>query len=303
VRVARGPWATMALLPGAKFVALLVAAARVGQVAADVGSVAPALQAGAKTIRVACVGDSLTEGFHASDPGHSYPALLQGLLGSQYKVMNFGHSGATLTGPQAGYANKAPYWMTGAYQRSLASEADIVIIMLGSNDATGRVWPRHGRQFAPLYVELVRAYLGMRSRPRVFLAVPPPLYRPHAYGGMLQSVINADLPRLIPQIAAELGLQTISVFEAFRQRCPNLHQNDCPYMSSTSVLRSHDDGCHPNDVGYFLIARNVQTAIAPHALAASPPMAMTPGDSYAFYKRRLLADESRTSKQPVTIFV
>jgi len=292
----------MALLPGAAFVALAIVAAHLDQVAADVVSTVPPLQLGAKIIRVACVGDSLTEGFHASDPGHSYPALLQGLLGSQYKVMNFGHGGATLTGPQAGYANKAPYWMTGAYQRSLASEADIVVIMLGTNDATGRVWPRHRGQFAPLYVELVRAYLGMRSRPRVFLAVPPPLYRPHAYGGMLQSVINADLPQLIPRIAAQLGLQTISVFEAFRERCPNFHRNDCPYMSSTTIARSHDDGCHPNDVGYFLIARKVQTAVAPRALA-TPSVAITPGDGYAFYKRRLLAEESHTSKQPVTIFV
>mmetsp|Transcript_115613 Transcript_115613/g.230458 ORF Transcript_115613/g.230458 Transcript_115613/m.230458 type:complete len:293 (+) Transcript_115613:24-902(+) len=292
----------MALLPGAAFVALAIVAAHLDQVAADVVSTVPPLQLGAKIIRVACVGDSLTEGFHASDPGHSYPALLQGLLGSQYNVMNFGHSGATLTGPQAGYANKAPYWMTAAYQRSLTSEADIVVLMLGSNDATGRVWPRHRRQFAPLYVELVRAYLGMRSRPRVFLAVPPPLYRPHAYGGMLQSVINADLPRLIPQIAAKLGLPTISVFEAFRERCPNLHQNNCAYMSSTTTLRSHDDGCHPNDVGYFLIARKVQTAIAPDSLAASPPVAITPGDN-TFYKRRLLAEVTHTSKQPITIFV
>ena len=48
-----------------------------------------------ETIRVACLGDSITKGARAK-PTESYPAQLQQILGEAYKVENFGIGGATL---------------------------------------------------------------------------------------------------------------------------------------------------------------------------------------------------------------
>jgi len=87
---------------------------------------------------LACVGDSITEGFGASGPPKYYPAQLQGLLGNSVQVKNFGHSGTTLLGP--GYGD-SPYVQTYEYTAATdfvsnagANAVVSVIIMLGAND-------------------------------------------------------------------------------------------------------------------------------------------------------------------------
>ena len=48
-------------------------------------------------LRVACIGNSITYGYLLENPStQSYPAQLQEMLGKEYSVGNFGHSGATL---------------------------------------------------------------------------------------------------------------------------------------------------------------------------------------------------------------
>ena len=50
-----------------------------------------------KAVKVACIGNSVTYGYgHANAAATSYPSQLQQLLGEEYEVRNFGHSGATL---------------------------------------------------------------------------------------------------------------------------------------------------------------------------------------------------------------
>ena len=53
------------------------------------------LTAAEEPIKVACIGDSITQGVGA-DRGKSYPDQLQALLGEKYKVGNFGVSARTL---------------------------------------------------------------------------------------------------------------------------------------------------------------------------------------------------------------
>ena len=83
----------------------------------------------ADPIRVACVGDSITQGAGAG-AGMSYPSQLQTLLGEQYKVGNFGVSGRTLM--QKG---DHPYRKEGKYQQALEMLPQMVVIMLGTNDS------------------------------------------------------------------------------------------------------------------------------------------------------------------------
>ena len=67
----------------------------------------------AAKIKVACVGDSLTEGYTSTGANsgkkgpNAYPARLQSLLGSGYEVKNFGETGAFLMeGTSNPYTNK-----------------------------------------------------------------------------------------------------------------------------------------------------------------------------------------------------
>ncbi|MEM8891194.1 MAG: GDSL-type esterase/lipase family protein, partial [Bacteroidota bacterium] len=80
--------------------------------------------------RIACVGNSITEGaLLQNPPQESYPGQLQSLLGSGYEVLNFGYSGATVSNN-----SPLPYMSQQVYSDALASQADIVTIMLGTND-------------------------------------------------------------------------------------------------------------------------------------------------------------------------
>ena len=62
-----------------------------------------------QSIKIACVGDSITAGGHASSVDTTYPSQLQRLLDARspgmYEVTNLGASGATL---QRG--GDSPYW-------------------------------------------------------------------------------------------------------------------------------------------------------------------------------------------------
>ncbi|HWZ87601.1 MAG TPA: GDSL-type esterase/lipase family protein [Polyangiaceae bacterium] len=109
---------------------------------------------------LACVGDSITEGFGASSPAMYYPAQLQGLLGNSVQVKNFGHSGTTMLGP--GYGD-SPYVQTYEYTAATdfvsnagANAVVSVIIMLGANDSKPSNWepagqPKNDQQYLTDY--------------------------------------------------------------------------------------------------------------------------------------------------------
>merc|ERR1719323_1495840 len=139
--------------------------------------------------------------------------------------------------------------------------------MIGSNDASRIVWDLFEPRFASDYMSFIQTYQAMESSPMVFVMEPPPLYRQHAYG-MEQSVINDAIPRIVREVARRGRLPPpISIFDTFRQYCPDLQTDSCPYISGATPSggRRHDDGCHPNDSGYLLIARKVQSTITPLA--------------------------------------
>lgn len=87
---------------------LLMAVSALCCIAAD--PMAPINPAAYKApVRVACIGDSITEGAGA-DKGKSWPEQLQGLLGASWKVGNFGLGGRTLLKQGDG-----PYWKERIY--------------------------------------------------------------------------------------------------------------------------------------------------------------------------------------------
>jgi lysophospholipase L1-like esterase len=78
---------------------------------------------GTKSIRVACVGDSITA-------GTEYPVDLWQLLGSDYVVGNFGIGGATVAlGTGSSWMNETGFEVAKRFQ------PEIVVVALGTNDA------------------------------------------------------------------------------------------------------------------------------------------------------------------------
>jgi len=121
-----------------------------------------------KVIRVACVGDSMTEGSGA-DEGMSYPAQLQQLFGAGWLVGNFGRSGCTLL-----KRGDFPYWNESAYRNALGFGPDEVVIMLGTNDTKPQNW-RYREEFLGDYLELAESFRALATRPRVHVCLPCPV--------------------------------------------------------------------------------------------------------------------------------
>ena len=177
-------------------------------------------------ILVACVGDSITYGDKA-EAGESYPAVLQKLLGARYEVMNFGVCGATAQ------SDKSPYVGSTPYTNSLASNPDVVIMMLGTNDSWNNYW--NEEQFVSDYTSLIEEYMYLENKPEVYLAISPACY--------IESNISAVTAKQ-REIAAELGIKTVDMY--------SFTENHGNWFA---------DGVHPNAGGYALMARAFAKAV------------------------------------------
>ncbi len=174
----------------------------------------------AEPIKVACVGDSITQGVGAQK-GKSYPAQLQGLLGDGYQVGNFGVSARTLL-----RKGDFPYWNEKKYQDALAMEPAIVVIMLGTNDTKPQNW-KFETEFDADYRELVKSFQALKSKPKVFVCRPVPVPGKGNYG-INEENIQKEIPRL-DALAKALGCGVIDMhaaLEKFPEMLPDrVHPN------------------------------------------------------------------------------
>lgn len=159
-------------------------------------------------VRVACIGDSITQG--SGTKGNPYPALLQKMLGAQWKVGNFGVSGRTLL-----RKGDYPYWKEKAYQNALTFKPDIVIIMLGTNDTKPQNWA-HEKEFVSDYRDLVKSFLELESKPQVFICRPCPVVGKGNFG-ITEENIEKEIPR-IDTLAKEMRLGVIDMHAALKDK-------------------------------------------------------------------------------------
>ena len=127
----------------------------------------PAVIRAEKTLKVACVGNSITYGAGiAGRENNSYPAQLQQLLGEGYRVENFGHNGAT-----AASWGDYPYTDMPEFERSKEFAPDIVLLKLGTNDTKPQNW-RGAEPFAAELGRLADTYHNLPSHPQVIVLTP-----------------------------------------------------------------------------------------------------------------------------------
>jgi lysophospholipase L1-like esterase len=181
-------------------------------------------------IKVACVGDSITYGELCTNGNvatQSYPAQMQALLGDEYKVYNYGVNGATMMKD----ASK-PYTDQSAYSDSLKCNPDIVIIMLGTNDANGSNPPKLGN-FTKDALDLVETYKNLESNPKIYIATSATCYFTDAQPGIITD-------RVVPMqkfVAEQTGSTLIDIHE-----------------STKNIKNLFPDNLHPDVQGYGLIA-------------------------------------------------
>ncbi|MCU4164446.1 GDSL-type esterase/lipase family protein [Carboxylicivirga caseinilyticus] len=130
----------------------------------------------AQKTKVACVGNSVTFGYHIEQrETNCYPAQLQALLGEDYEVGNFGKSGATLL--RKGHR---PYMEQAEFQDAVDFQPDILIVSLGLNDTDPRNWPNYRDDFIEDYSALLESFRKADgSMPEIWIGRMTPIFHTH----------------------------------------------------------------------------------------------------------------------------
>ncbi len=191
-------------------------------------------------IKVACVGNSVTYGYGLENREmECYPSRLQELLGDEYDVRNFGHSGATLL--RRAYR---PYTEQQAYRDALDFAADIVVIHLGLNDTDPRAWPNYRDDFVTDYLALIEDFRRVNPGCRVWVCRMTPIsHRHHRFKSGTRDWYWMEQER-IGLVAKAAGTGLI-----------DLHK---PLYSRPDLL---PDSLHPNAEGAYIMARTVYSAL------------------------------------------
>lgn len=152
-------------------------------------------------IRVACVGDSLTQ-------STEYPYDLWNMLGREnYLLLNFGAGSTTVS-----LSSDTPYMNTTVFQDALDFQPDIVIIMLGTNDAQPSLF-QYNSTFVADYITLVNAFKELPSKPEIWLVLPPPIFSNQS-GKISPEYFSQTIIPGINQAAAQTSLPVIDVYSA-----------------------------------------------------------------------------------------
>ena len=134
-----------------------------------------------------------------------------------------------------------PYWKEKAYRNALASAPDYVILMLGTNDTKPQNW-KFESEFDSDYRDLVKSFLDLPGKPKVFVCRPCPVPEPGNFG-INETNVRLEIPR-IDAIAKDLKLGVIDMHAALKD-----HPEFLP------------DRVHPNDDGARLMAAAAFTAL------------------------------------------
>ncbi len=185
-------------------------------------------RASANTVRVALVGDSIT-----SDT--EYPSDLGVLLGANYTVENFGVGRTTVS-----LDFNKPYMNQSAFQKAQNFNPDIVVVMLGTNDAY--LSDQQRSNFVNDYRSLIASFQSLPSNPKIYIAVPPPVFNNTM--GLPATVLDREVIPLVNQTANDLRLPTIDIHT--------------PLLDNPEDFQ---DGVHPNPEGSQVIASEVYDAI------------------------------------------
>ena len=192
------------------------------------------------TIKVACVGNSITYGIGVTHRAtDAYPAQLQRLLGPHYVVGNFGKPSATLL-----RKGNLPYMEQEEFQKALAFRADYVIIHLGVNDTDPSAWPNYRDDFMRDYLALIQAFRQAQPKANIFIAGITPIGDRHR---RFPSGTQQWQDKIRATIATVAEIAQVNYIDFYT-----------PLYSRPDLL---PDAIHPNTEGSAIMARIVWSAI------------------------------------------
>jgi acyl-CoA thioesterase-1 len=183
----------------------------------------------ASPVRVACIGDSITR-------GTEYTVDLWNSLGSSYVVADFGIGGATVTlNGGTGYNTSVAFKVAKQFQ------PDIVIIMLGTNDAKASL-NEADATFISDYELLVREFQSLPSKPIVWAVLPPPIFDNTM--DVSEQLLEQNVIPNIRMVSIQMGTGLIDAH--------------APLLGHPELFL---DGVHPSSDGAKVIAKTIYTAL------------------------------------------
>lgn len=204
-------------------------------------AVAEVSEKSAHSVRVACVGDSITFGHGLKNREQEcYPIKLAAKLGKGFDVRNFGVSGATLL-----TEGTRPYVDQPAYRESLAFKPQMLVIMLGTNDTNQKTWPEYGPEFVANYLELIKAFRDAEPSLRIWVCLPPPLFRDRGKAWDTDAILRDEVVPKIREVSQKANAQLIDL--------------NAELAKSDKLF---PDGVHPNAEGAELMASAIYKMLA-----------------------------------------
>ena len=191
----------------------------------------------AETIKIACVGDSITFGAGIKDRKNmNYPIQLGKILGEKYEIKNFGNSGSTML-----KKGDKPYWKQREFKAALEFNPNIVVIKLGTNDTKPQNW-KHGADYLDDYKSMISIFSNLTSKPKIYICLPVPVVE--SRWGITDDIVNE---KIIPTLR-KISNQT---------KCKIIDLNT-PFSNKHNLI---PDKIHPNAKGATIIAKEVAKSI------------------------------------------
>ncbi len=205
-------------------------------------------------IRIACLGDSLTEGSNLDKmenyQQYSYPSVLKNILQAE-EVYNLGIGGSSY----------GRYWDNAFVDRyrEIPEDTDIIVVMGGTNDGfaasekeLGTFEERKKRTFYGDVDELMRGLKENYPDAKIIFATPLP--------NVLHDYLRNQRDYLLPQ----------SVYARAIKELAAQYQIDVVDLYNSNLLDTHDaqvitnympDGVHANPEGYQVLAEHMARSI------------------------------------------
>jgi hypothetical protein len=166
-------------------------------------------------IRVACIGNSITQG-----STETWPHAASVILGSHYNVKNYGVGGTTML-KKGDY----PYWSYSQFYEAQDFNPHIIFISLGTNDSKPQNW-QYGSEFYNNYIEFVNTFRQNGRKPQIYVCFPPPAWVDNF--GITNSIIRDSIIPLIDSVRRVENVLLINWYQL---------------MDTMSAYS--DDGIHP----------------------------------------------------------
>lgn len=181
-----------------------------------------------KIMRIACVGDSITEGYGlAVQSKTGYPVMLDSILGPKYDVLNSGRSATTLQ-----RKGDFSYWICKEFSNVFVYKPNIIIIKLGTNDTKPQNW--HADKYEQDYQAMIDTFKTILSKPKIYICLPVPVFKTK-WGINDSTVVHGVIP-ILEKLAVKNSLQVIDLYHGMSVQGANFPDSIHPNEKAVKVM-------------------------------------------------------------------